>query len=178
MTSSGRLDATTFLNVVGATPLVSIDLVIVRGGVEVLLGLRTNRPAQGRWFVPGGRIVKNERLQQALVRIAEDELGLGKVLETGVLKSTLLGVFEHFYADSFAGNDEVSTHYVVLAHVMCVDADFMLPKHDAQHAALRWWPLTDALTSDQVHRFTKDYLPCLSSFNVVSDQSTKKVVGI
>jgi colanic acid biosynthesis protein WcaH len=44
---------------------VSVDLVLVRDGREVLLGLRTNRPAQGSWFVPGGRILKNEKRADA-----------------------------------------------------------------------------------------------------------------
>ena len=41
------LDFDTFLDVVNHTPLVAVDLVLVRGGHEVLLGLRNNRPAQG-----------------------------------------------------------------------------------------------------------------------------------
>ena len=157
MTPLAHLDAASFLNVVAVTPLISIDLVIVRGGTEVLLGLRTNRPAQGSWFVPGGRIVKNERVQQALVRIAENELGLGNVVENDALRPALLGVFEHFYADCFAGDAGVSTHYVVIAYVIHVATDVELPSHDAQHAALRWWPLADAVHSDQIHHYTKDY---------------------
>lgn len=65
-----------FLGVVDAAPLVAMDLVVVRGGNEILLGLRNNRPAQGFWFVPGGRIRKNETMQSALARVAHDELGL------------------------------------------------------------------------------------------------------
>jgi colanic acid biosynthesis protein WcaH len=65
-----------FLGVVDAAPLVAMDLVVVRGGTEILLGLRNNRPAQGFWFVPGGRIRKNEAMQAALARVAHDELGL------------------------------------------------------------------------------------------------------
>ena len=69
------LDFDTFLGVVNHTPLVAVDLVLVRGGQEVLLGLRNSRPAQGFWFVPGGRILKNEPRQAALARVAQDELG-------------------------------------------------------------------------------------------------------
>lgn len=54
------LNNQTFAKVVAVTPLVSVDLVAVHGGSEVLLGLRNNRPAQVYWFVPGGRILKNE----------------------------------------------------------------------------------------------------------------------
>ena len=48
------LDFDTLLGVVNHTPLVAVDLVQVRGGQEVLLGLRNNRPAQGFWFVQAG----------------------------------------------------------------------------------------------------------------------------
>lgn len=137
------LSAKSFLKVVSATPLVAVDLVVVRGGAEVLLGLRNNRPAQGFWFVPGGRILKNEPIQTALARVASNELGL----QLGALPHPpqLFFAFEHFYPDCFAGSAEavgVSTHYVVQ-----VPADFEVPGLDAQHAELRWWPLAEAQAS-------------------------------
>ena len=49
-----------FVQLLRALPLVSVDLVLVRDGREILLGLRNNRPAQGSWFVPGGRIFKDK----------------------------------------------------------------------------------------------------------------------
>lgn len=64
-----------FVELVRALPLVSVDLVLVRDRREVLLGLRTNRPAQGSWFVPGGRILKDEKRADALTRVAARELG-------------------------------------------------------------------------------------------------------
>jgi colanic acid biosynthesis protein WcaH len=152
------LDQETFLSIVDQTPLISVDLVIVRNAQEVLLGLRNNRPAQGFWFVPGGRIRKNERIGEALVRVAEAELGLGDAVRGGQLVPRQMGGFEHFYADCFAGADGVSTHYVVLGHRLDVPAGFRLPVADAQHAAFRWWPIDEALESAEVHRFTKDYL--------------------
>ena len=39
-------DRERFIELVQALPLVSVDLVLVRDDREVLLGLRTNRPAQ------------------------------------------------------------------------------------------------------------------------------------
>lgn len=151
------LDNQTFAKVVAATPLVSVDLVVVRGGSEVLLGLRNNRPAQGFWFVPGGRILKNESIQAALVRIAEKELGLGTLLASGEVKLSFHGAYEHMYEDCFAGDIGISTHYVVLAHKIDVASDFALPVADEQHAELKWWSITDALTSDIVHQYTKNY---------------------
>lgn len=152
------LDRQAFLSVVDLAPLVAVDLVLVRNSCEVLLGLRKNRPAQGFWFVPGGRIFKNEKMADALIRVAGVELGLGESFRKGELSPRLIGSFEHFYPDCFAGECEVSTHYVVLGHRLDVPAGFDLPLVDAQHAEFRWWPLDEALASDAVHRFTKDYL--------------------
>jgi len=151
------LDNHTFAKIIAATPLISIDLIVVRGNQEVLLGLRNNRPAQGFWFVPGGRIFKNESMQTALSRIAEKELGLGSLVLNGEFKPVFIGPFEHMYQDSFAGNTGVSTHYVVLAYKIIVASDFALPKADEQHAELKWWPIKDALASVGVHQFTKNY---------------------
>lgn len=54
-----------FLQTVDATPLVAIDLIVPNQNGGYLLGHRVNKPAQGFWFVPGGRIRKNERLDDA-----------------------------------------------------------------------------------------------------------------
>lgn len=151
------LDHQSFIKTIEATPLVSVDLVIVRGGNEVLLGLRNNRPAQHFWFVPGGRILKNETMFTALNRIADNELGLSKKSENSELMPTFYGVFEHMYEDCFAGEIGVSTHYVVLAHKIEVPIHFALPIADAQHAELKWWPIDAALNSDKVHQYTKNY---------------------
>ena len=153
------LDKDRFLGVVDATPLVAMDLVVVRGVAEILLGQRTNRPAQGWWFVPGGRIRKNETMRAALSRVAAEELGLD--LEDLAEPPVHLGAFEHFYDDCFAGSVGVSTHYVVMGNLLHLPSGAELVATDAQHSSLRWWPLDQALESDSVHRFTKDYVKTL-----------------
>ena len=57
-----------FHSVVRLAPLVSIDLIIRNARGEVLLGLRNNEPAKGFYFVPGGIILKQERLREAFTR--------------------------------------------------------------------------------------------------------------
>ena len=39
------LDKDSFLRAVDAVPLVAVDLVVMRGGAQILLGLRNNQPA-------------------------------------------------------------------------------------------------------------------------------------
>lgn len=59
----------TFKSVIQHTPLISIDLIVRNEQGEVLLGKRVNAPAKGYWFVPGGRVRKNETLDDAFVRL-------------------------------------------------------------------------------------------------------------
>jgi len=105
------LGAKTFKTVVENTPLVSIDLCLVCDG-QVLLGKRTNEPLKGEWFTPGGRILKNETWQDALLRIVEMELGLSGI---AVEDFSLMGMWDHFYNNS-AVDQDISTHYVNLPH--------------------------------------------------------------
>ena len=156
---TSMLSAEAFLSVVSATPLVAMDVIVVRGGTEVLLGLRNNRPAQGFWFMPGGRIHKNETMQDALARVAQAELGLQ--ISALPAPPVHLGAFEHFYDDCFAGDVGVSTHYVVMGNLVQLPGGTELAVADNQHSDLRWWPLQEAFESADVHRYTKDYVQVL-----------------
>ena len=49
-----------FARAVAALPLVSVDLLVVNPGGQLLLGQRRNAPARAWWFTPGGRVRKNE----------------------------------------------------------------------------------------------------------------------
>ena len=139
-----------FLRVIEATPLVSIDLILRNERNEVLLGQRLNRPAQGFWFVPGGRIWKNERVQEALRRISRRELG------AEIIDAKLIGAFDHIYADNFLGTPAVNTHYVVLGFEASFPSNATLTPDD-QHGELRWWTIEDLLSHSEVHENTKAY---------------------
>lgn len=148
-----RLPRDTLLNVVRHAPLVSVDLVCRNPAGQVLLGWRRNRPAQGSWFVPGGRILKGERVAQALARIAAGELGLAD-LATAAPRA--LGSFEHLYDDNFAGEPGTGTHYVVLAYALDLPGHWC-PRHDDQHGELRWFDVAQLRTREDVHLNTRAY---------------------
>ncbi|AKE59081.1 GDP-mannose mannosyl hydrolase [Citrobacter farmeri] len=140
-----------FATVVRSTPLVSIDLIVENAQGEFLLGKRLNRPAQGYWFVPGGRVQKDEPLSVAFERLTEAELGQRLPLSAG----EFYGVWQHFYDDNFSGED-FSTHYIVLGFRLRVQArDLSLP--DAQHNAYRWLTPAALLASDNVHDNSRAY---------------------
>jgi colanic acid biosynthesis protein WcaH len=140
-----------FLQIVDVTPLVSIDLIIRNECGAMLLGKRRNRPALDCWFVPGGRIRKNERVAEARSRISKCELGVV------VTEARLIGVFDHLYEDNFLGAVEVNTHYVVLCFAGQLPARASVTP-DNQHSELRWWPVEELLANPAVHEYTKAYL--------------------
>jgi len=148
------LDNTTFSTVVASMPLFAIDLVVVNERDELLLGKRLNRPAKNFWFVPGGRVYKNESLEQAFKRLTLDELGIEVELD----RAQLLGLFDHFYDDSVFGAD-ISTHYVNAPHFLRLKLDELvnLPIGD-QHEVYRWIALADVDGQADIHSYTKVYL--------------------
>jgi len=137
--------------VVESVPIVSVDLVVTveNGGGDtaggggasgdadehheddgeragVVLARRTNEPAAGEWFVPGGRVRKGERLEGAIDRIAATELGVEVTVEE------YLGVFEHFYETADVGDD--GKHHV--AHGYHVTTTETPRLADDQHEAM------------------------------------------
>jgi colanic acid biosynthesis protein WcaH len=145
------LEQDVFKKIIDATPLISIDLVIQNSDGKYLLGLRNNRPAQGFWFVPGGRVFKNETLDNAFIRIAKEELGVNSCRNN----AEPLGVFEHFYEDCVFDN-EISTHYVVLGYKIVLDIIIdELP--DSQHQQYIWLSKEELLKHSNVHLHSKWY---------------------
>ncbi|MBT81107.1 MAG: GDP-mannose mannosyl hydrolase [Alteromonadaceae bacterium] len=140
----------TFRTVVDSTPLVSIDLIVKNSEGQVLLGKRNNKPAKDFWFVPGGRIQKNETMSDAFTRLCKEELGLEKRISDAVF----LGPYEHFYNDSIF--DNVSTHYVVLGYQITLDRSLgKLP--DKQHCDYKWMNVEEAVCSESVYKYSRDY---------------------
>lgn len=140
-----------FATVVRSTPLVSIDLIVENQAGQFLLGLRTNRPAKGYWFVPGGRVQKDETFDEAFNRLTKMELGQEFSLKEGEFD----GVWQHFYEDNFDGH-EFSTHYIVLSFKLQVD-DSHLRLSSQQHSAYVWLMPEDLLTRDDVHENSRAY---------------------
>ena len=141
------LDDQTFKTVIISTPLISIDLLVKKDN-KILLGKRINKPAQSYLFSIGGRVYKNETIDNAMMRIAKDELNFS-------LKLTprFIGVFEHFYDDSIY--QDVSTHYVNLAYEIEIEEILNLPNE--QHNEYQWLTIDELLESKQVHKYVKDY---------------------
>jgi len=108
--SQKRICESDWKMIVRNVPIPSVDLVVRMDG-GLLLGKRQNEPAKGEWFVPGGRLYKNERLTEAAHRIANEELG------TSVTIDERLGTHEHRYetaeVDAVDGKHYIATGFAV-----------------------------------------------------------------
>lgn len=128
--------------IVEHVPIVSVDLV-VECPDGIVLGRRTNEPAKGEWFVPGGRVQKGETLEEAVHRVATEELG------TEVELRDELGAFEHFYETSEVGCPK---HYV--AHGYHVWSEKTTFDSDGQHDGVS---VFEELPMD-LHQYVEKYL--------------------
>jgi colanic acid biosynthesis protein WcaH len=141
-----------FRNVVRDSILIAIDLIIENEKEGFLLGLRKNKPAQGLWFVPGGRIFKGESLSVALVRIAYTEIGTA----VDPTQFTLLGIFDHIYPDNVFNNSDFGTHYIVIGCYIKLAAG-LLNFNQEQHSDYQFFSRCEILDSKHVHQYTKEY---------------------
>ena len=147
-----------FAVVVRSTPLVSIDLVLRDPEERIFVGRRTNEPAKGVYFVPGGVVRKDERLDDAFRRLLSAETGLSG----GRSAARFLGIYEHFYPTNRYDDPSYGTHYVVLGYEFVVlrPSDVRL---DAQHSEFRWMSEAELLAAPDVHPNTKAYAKSATS---------------
>ena len=101
-----RVEEKLYQKIVQNVPLLCVDVIILDKN-KILLVKRKDEPAKGEWFVPGGRVYKNETLEKAVIRKALEETGL----RVRVIRK--LGVYEFFSKTSrFEG---ISSHTVDIA---------------------------------------------------------------
>jgi len=141
-----------FLNIIDKTPLCSIDILINTKN-KYIFGLRKNKPASEYYFVPGGRILKNEIYEVTIKRILKNELGLS----INNLKFKIIGIYNHIYRNNFFNVKNINTHYFVCAIEIKLKDQIKLIK-DSQHKKFILLTKTEALNHKRVHKFTKNYL--------------------
>lgn len=136
--------------IVANVPIVSVDL-LVRYDGGLLLGKRTNEPAKGYWFMPGGRVQKGETRFEAVYRIGKEEL------EVDVEIVEALGAFEHFYESSDVSGMNTK-HYLANGYVVDVVGGELQP--DEQHAELNVFQSPP----DPLHEYLEAYLKVSETF--------------
>ena len=147
----GFLDEKDWKFFVKNSPIFAIDFVIQNEQNEILMGRRTNNPAKDYYFVPGGRVFKNEKIEKAIQRISKEELNL----EIDKKDTQFINYFEHFYKNSLWNEESINTHYIVLAFQIIPkkNLDYDLSK---QHKEFKW---ISEINSNKynVHKYSFEY---------------------
>lgn len=138
-----------FRVVIRDTCLFALDLVVRDRNGDVLVGLRRRPPAQGTWFVPGGRVTKGETLTATMERVLKTEAGLSVDLADSV---RLMGLYEHFFEDNVFGVPGLPTHYVIAACELRLK-----DKRPAVAPEHRWASPAQLLAAPDIHQYTKNY---------------------
>jgi colanic acid biosynthesis protein WcaH len=126
-------------------PQVCVEIIVAHDG-GVVLARRTNEPARGEWFWPGGRLYKGERLDDAAHRIAREELGLAVTIERR------LGVHAHFWDQSSVEGAD-SRHTVNVVYLVSPE-DGLDITLDTQHGD---WRLLQSPEPD-LHEYVETYV--------------------
>ena len=94
--------------IAGNMPIMCVDMVIYKNG-KILLVRRKNNPLKGRYWTPGGRVLKGEKLVDAVKRKVRQETGLTcKIISP-------IGFYEDFYKKNELGLDMVHTTSIVFS---------------------------------------------------------------
>ncbi|HAS85063.1 MAG TPA: NUDIX hydrolase [Candidatus Yonathbacteria bacterium] len=125
-------------------PIVCADIVLVKNN-SFLLAKRNNKPAQGQWFFPGGRILKGERLEDAIRRKIHEELGIVANVEK------ILGVDDTIFPD---GPFDSPTHTVNIVFLVSLENQNDVISLDTQNEEYQWYTHID----DVWHPYVKKFL--------------------
>lgn len=114
------IPAPLYTAILEALPLLCVDVVIVHQN-KYLLVKRKNKPAKDKWWVPGGRVIKGEKMEDAVKRKVKEELGIEiKILST-------LGYYEDTWtkneSDVIGGLHTVSIVFLATPLNMAVSLD-------------------------------------------------------
>ena len=134
-------------------PIYAIDIILFNNEKGIIVGQRINNPAKDKYFVPGGRIYKNETRKNAFKRICNDEIGINLELEN----TSLIGIYEHFYQNSRWDKEDINTHYIVEARFLKIDSTLIKKANlNSQHSKTLWLKSYED-NKDKLHHYCEPY---------------------
>jgi len=109
-------------------PILCVDIALIYQG-RCLLLQRLNQPAQGQWWFPGGRVLKNELIKDAALRKSQAEVGLA-----GEFKR-ILSIEETIFRKNNGMKSDIHT-VNVCCHMTVQDISSL--NVDGDHSDFRW----------------------------------------
>ena len=134
-------------------PIVCVDLLVISKERWYLLVKRSESPAKGVWWFPGGRIFKGEAIKDACLRKAREELGIE--LDVG----DIVSVEESIFKDE---DPVIHTINIIVASYLTGDRGIAL---DKAHCEYRWEEFADPTLHPCIYNplvkagFSKKWVP-------------------
>jgi len=128
-------------------PVCCVDIVVHQSN-KVLLVKRTRSPSKGEWSILGGRVHKNEKLKEALLRKIKQELGVSDI---EIEKQ--LGAYEYFSKEGNFPNMKTGAHAIGVVFIVSLKNGQEI-KLDEQSEEYKW---VDKI-EDDVQEYAKKIL--------------------
>jgi nucleoside-diphosphate-sugar epimerase/ADP-ribose pyrophosphatase YjhB (NUDIX family) len=168
----GLIPAEVYKMILDNVPLVCVDLVIVKNNSAFLIK-RRNKPCEGIYWVQGGRMEKNEGVEECGLRKAAAELNIS----SDKIKITrYLGTFSSEFKDSEQGSASHTINITFQAEIDDVSMGF-----DSDHCDGRWFDINGAIPAElegvyKHHAYIADLLKLIEPQRMVTSGKTKVLV--
>lgn len=140
------ISAKKYQEILKLLPIPCVDIIVVSDN-KFLMGKRSEEPAEGTWFFPGGRIMKGETFEKTAIRKAREEIGLG--IKKGSLK--LLGVGETVFPEA-----KIPRHTVNVVFLIKIAGQNKLKLIKEHHSELVWFTKISPMWHPYVKHFLKE----------------------
>ena len=106
-------------------PIICVDGIILKDG-NILFLKRNNEPEKDKWWFPGGRIYKNEKLSNAIIRKIKQEISC----DVEIVK--LIGFTETIFD---TGPNNIQVHTINFTYLLKIEGDITI---DSDHSEYIW----------------------------------------
>ncbi|MFZ4776051.1 MAG: NUDIX domain-containing protein [Terrimicrobiaceae bacterium] len=120
-----------YKDIIAFLPILCVDLLILHEN-RCLLLRRTNEPALGQYWFPGGRVHKYEKLVDATARIAKEETGLSCNFRE------IVSVEETIFLRNESRTLEGDKHTINICCKMKLTSAPDIVRLDTYHDAFKW----------------------------------------
>src|SRR3989344_8353561 len=143
---SQRIPESLYREILRNMPICCVDIVI-KSENGILLVYRKNEPAKDTWWLPGGRIYKNEKMEDAVLRKSFEETGLKVKIKKQI------GAYETIF-DKNPFDNSFGVHSINICFV--VEALNHEAKLDNQSSSFKWINKIESNLPDYVKKVLSD----------------------
>jgi|GEM_PF-1066145 len=158
-----EISAEIYSGIVQSLPIPCVDVFLYNAEIDAyLMLLRSNAPAQGVWWMPGGRIYKGESFFEAAQRKTQIESGIAGV------PIAQLGTYTTYFPDSAWGKTVTTDTRNTVILSLC---GWNAPSLDKDHGGWKWVPMREAPTDPYLHAAYKEASEKLTQFGFNTPKS-------